>query len=61
MSKISQRTTLRMPSLQEEKTISAAAKSDLNAQPLTFTQLKAMVPLKNLNNQPFETINRHPR
>jgi hypothetical protein len=37
-----------MPSVQEDKTITAAALSDPDAQPLTPTQLKAMVPLKSL-------------
>ena len=48
MSKISKRPTVRMPSAQEDKAITAAAKSDPDAQPLTPTQLKAMVPLKSL-------------
>jgi hypothetical protein len=37
-----------MPSVQEDKAITAAAKSDPDAQPLTPTQWKAMVPLKSL-------------
>ncbi len=41
-----------MPSVQEDKAITAAAKSDPDAQPLTPTQLKAMVPLKNLRGRP---------
>lgn len=52
MSKISKRPTVRMPSVQEDKAITAAARSDPDAQPLTPTQLKAMVPLKSLRGRP---------
>jgi len=41
-----------MPSVDEDKAIAAAAKSDPDAQPLTPTQLKAMVPLKALRGRP---------
>ena len=41
-----------MPSVQEDKAITAAARSDPDAQPLTPEQLKAMVPLKNLRGRP---------
>jgi uncharacterized protein (DUF4415 family) len=41
-----------MPSVAEDKVITAAAKSDPDAQPLTPTQLKAMVPLKALRGRP---------
>ena len=41
-----------MPSAKEDKAITAAARSDPDAQPLTPTQLKAMVPLKNLRGRP---------
>jgi hypothetical protein len=37
-----------MPSVQEDKAITAAARSDPDAQPLTPKSLKAMVPLKSL-------------
>jgi hypothetical protein len=40
-----------MPSVQEDKAITAAARSDPDALPLTPTQLKAMVPLKSLCGQ----------
>jgi hypothetical protein len=40
MSKISKRTSIVMPSVAEDKIITAAAKSDPDAQPLTPTQLK---------------------
>lgn len=41
-----------MPSLKEDKAITAAAKADPDAQPLTPKQLKAMVPLKALRGRP---------
>ena len=41
-----------MPSPEEDKAITAAAKSDPDAQPLTPAQLKAMVPLKALRGRP---------
>lgn len=56
MSKISKRPTVRMPSVQEDKAITAAAKSDPDAQPLTPTQLKAMVPLKSLRGRSDRSI-----
>ena len=52
MSKISKRPVIRMPTAVEDKAITAAAKSDPDAQPLTPTQLKAMVPLKSLRGRP---------
>ncbi|MEY4294329.1 MAG: hypothetical protein RLY82_17 [Pseudomonadota bacterium] len=52
MSKISKRTSIVMPSVAEDKVITAAAKSDPDAQPLTPTQLKAMIPLKALRGRP---------
>lgn len=52
MSTISKRPAVRMPSVQEDKAITAAAHSDPDAQPLTPAQLKAMVPLKNLRGRP---------
>jgi antitoxin YefM len=44
MSKVSKRPAVRMPTAAEDKAITAAAKSDPDAQPLTPAQLKAMVP-----------------
>ena len=41
-----------MPSVAEDKVITASAKSDPDAQPLTPAQLKAMVPLKALRGRP---------
>jgi uncharacterized protein (DUF4415 family) len=46
MSKISKRPTVLMPTSKEDKAITAAAKSDPDAQPLTPKQLKAMVPMR---------------
>ena len=52
MSRISKRSTIRMPTAEEDRAITAAAKSDPDAQPLTPKQLKAMVPLKALRGRP---------
>ena len=52
MSRISRETSIVMPSVAEDKAITTAAKSDPDAQPLTPTQLKAMVPLKALRGRP---------
>jgi uncharacterized protein (DUF4415 family) len=41
-----------MPTVKEDRAIRAAAKSDPDAQPLTSTQLKAMVPLRALRGRP---------
>ncbi len=41
-----------MPTPQEDKAITAAAKADPDAQPLTSSQLKAMVPLRSLRGRP---------
>lgn len=41
-----------MPTAEEDKAITAAARSDPDAQPLTPKQLKAMVPLKALRGRP---------
>lgn len=48
MSKISKRSSVVMPTLQEYKVIAAAAKADPDAQPLTPKQLKSMVPVRAL-------------
>ena len=52
MSKVSERPAVRMPTAAEEKAITAAAKSDPDAQPLTPAQLKEMVPLRSLRGRP---------
>lgn len=52
MSRISKGPTVRMPTAEEDKAITAAAKSDPDAQPLTPNQLKAMVPIRALRGRP---------
>jgi uncharacterized protein (DUF4415 family) len=41
-----------MPTIAEDRAIAAAARSDPDAQPVTPTQLKAMVPLRGLRGRP---------
>ena len=53
MSKISKRSTILVPTAEEDKAITAAAKSDPDAQPLTPKQLKAMVPIRALRGRPW--------
>ena len=43
---------IKMPSLAEDKTITAAAKADPDAQPLTARQMRSMVPLRALRGRP---------
>jgi len=52
MSKISKRPSVIVPSVQQDRAITAAAKADPNAQPLTPKQLKSMVPLRALRGRP---------
>ena len=52
MSKVSKRPVVHMPTAAEDKAITAAAKSDPDAQPLTSAQLKAMIPLRSLRGRP---------
>ena len=52
MSKTSKKILIEMPSAAEDRKITAAAKADLEAQPLTPTQLKAMVPLRSVRGRP---------
>ncbi len=52
MSRISKRPTVRMPTVAEDKAITAAARSDPDARPLMPKQLKAMVPLRALRGRP---------
>jgi uncharacterized protein (DUF4415 family) len=52
MSKSSSKTTIQMPSVVEDRKITAAAKSDPDAQPLTKAQLAQMVPAKALRGRP---------
>jgi len=52
MSRVSKRPSIVMPSAAEDRTITAAAKADPDAQPLTPKQLAAMVPLRALRGRP---------
>ena len=52
MSKVSKRASVAMPSTQDDKVITAAAKADPDAQPLTPKQLKSMVPIRALRGRP---------
>ena len=52
MSKVSKRRVIVIPTERENKIISAAARADPDAQPLTPKQLKAMVPLRALRGRP---------
>ena len=52
MSKPSKRPSVVMPTVAEDRTITAAAKADPDAQPLTPKQLKAMVPIRALRGRP---------
>lgn len=51
MSKISRHTVV-MPTVEEDKVITAAARNDADARPLTPKQLKNMVPLRTLRGRP---------
>jgi uncharacterized protein (DUF4415 family) len=52
MSKVSKRIAIKMPTLKEDRVITAAAKLDPDALPLTTRQLKSMVPLQSLRGRP---------
>ena len=52
MSKVSKQTSIVMPTSKEDKAITAAAKSDPDAQPLTAKQLKSMVPMRAVRGRP---------
>ena len=52
MSKIYKRPSVLMPTAKEDKAITAAARNDPDAQPLTPKQLKSMVPIKALRGRP---------
>ena|SRR5208283_5775038 len=52
MSRVSKRPTVRLPTKEEDRVITAAARSDADAQPLTPSQLKAMVPIRALRGRP---------
>ena len=52
MSKPARRAAVAMPTVSENKAITAAAKADPDAQPLTLKQLQAMVPIRALRGRP---------
>ena len=52
MSKTSKRPAVAMPTVEEDKAITAAARGDPDAQPLTPKQLKEMLPLRTLRGRP---------
>jgi uncharacterized protein (DUF4415 family) len=52
MSKVSKAASVRMPSVEEDKAIVAAAKSDPDALPLTARQLGEMVPIQAVRGRP---------
>ena len=52
MSKAVKRPVITVPTVAQDKAITAAAKADPDAQPLTPAQLNAMVPLRNLRGRP---------
>jgi uncharacterized protein (DUF4415 family) len=52
MSRVTKRPSVRMPTTKEDRAITAAAKSDPDALPLTPKQLAAMVPIRALRGRP---------
>jgi uncharacterized protein (DUF4415 family) len=52
MSNITPKRVIQIPSVETNKKIVAAAKADPDAQPLTKSQLKAMIPLKSVLGRP---------
>lgn len=52
MSKVSKHPVVVMPTADEDKAITAAARNDPDALPLTAKQLKSMVPLRTLRGRP---------
>ena len=52
MPRVSKRPSIVMPSVAEDRVITAAAKADPDAQPLTPKQLAAMVPMRALRGRP---------
>ena len=52
MPRVIKRSIVRLPTIEEDKAITAAAMSDPDAQPLTPKQLKGMVPMKALRGRP---------
>lgn len=52
MSTVSKKIRIEMPTVDEDRKITAAAKADPDAQPLLPAQLNAMVPLRALRGRP---------
>ncbi len=52
MSKVSKRRVIVMPTVEEDKAITAAAKTDPDAKPLTPKQLESMIPMRALRGRP---------
>ena len=52
MSRVTKRPSVRMPTTEEDRDITAAAKSDPDALPLTPKQLTSMVPMRALRGRP---------
>lgn len=52
MAKASKRPAVSMPTSREDKAITAAARADPDAQPLTAKQLRAMLPMRALRGRP---------
>ena len=52
MPKTLKRPIVAMPTVEEDRIITAAARADPDAQPLTPSQLKSMVPLRSLRGRP---------
>ena len=52
MSKSLKKIQITMPSVEEDRKITAAARADPDAQPLTPTQLAGMVPARSLRGRP---------
>ena len=52
MSKVSKSSPMRLPTSAQERAVTAAAKADPDAQPLTAKQLTSMIPLRNLRGRP---------
>ena len=52
MSKPSKRSSISLPTPEEDRIITKAAKSDPDAQPLTPKQLKSMIPIRALRGRP---------
>ena len=52
MSKPSKRSSISLPTPEEDRIITKAAKSDPDAQPLTPQQLKSMIPVRALRGRP---------